>query len=104
MNSALKAGILTLIIVAIGFGLMSFLGDDDGGPSDQGTGSGEGNSSVTEEVRTNNRLPDREILKSSISGIVRDDAGTPLPGAVSLPPRWSRRSLSPMTAASVLMI
>ena len=36
MNSALKAGILTLIIVAIGFGLMSFLGDDDGGPSDQG--------------------------------------------------------------------
>ena len=35
MNSALKAGVLTLIIVAIGFGLMSFLGDDDGGSPDQ---------------------------------------------------------------------
>ena len=80
MNSALKAGILTLIIVAIGFGLMSFLGDDDGGPLDRGTGNGADNSSVIEEVSTNKRLPDREILKSSISGIVRDDAGTPLPG------------------------
>ena len=80
MNSALKAAVLTLIIVAIGFGLMSFLRDDGGDPSDRGAGNGAGNSSVTEEIRTNNRLPDREVLKSSISGIVRDDAGTPLPG------------------------
>ncbi|HIG05605.1 MAG TPA: carboxypeptidase regulatory-like domain-containing protein, partial [Planctomycetes bacterium] len=80
MSSAMKAAALTLLIVIIGFGLMSFLGDGPEGPGDNGSGVGSSNSSTTNPVTPVNRLPERQVLKSSISGLVRDEGGTPLPG------------------------
>ena len=80
MSSAMKAAALTLLIVIIGFGLMSFLGDGPEGPGENGSGVGSSNSSTTTPVTPVNRLPERQVLKSSISGLVRDEGGTPLPG------------------------
>ena len=80
MSSAKKAAALTLLIVIIGFGLMSFLGDGPDGPGDSGSEVGSNNSSTTNSVTSVKRLPERQVLKSSISGLVRDEGGTPLPG------------------------
>jgi len=80
MNMAMKALVLTGLIVLIGFGLMMFFGDDSGSPTLPSVVSNERDSGTGDEGTSINRLPAREILTASISGIVQDDAGAPLPG------------------------
>ena len=78
MNAAIKAGVITLLIVGIGFVLMTFLTDSD--PLPQG---GSSRNVVVEDLgqpkSTNTKLPDRPKQKVSVSGVVQDANGTPLP-------------------------
>lgn len=82
MNSAMKAALLTLLIVGIGFALMTFFGDS-GPPAIEGNFDGNTikESSDNQTPRTTG-LQEREVEKVTAYGSVRDEAGTPLPGAV----------------------
>ena len=81
MNAATKAALLTLLIVGIGYVLMTFLGDSGPPTFDEGQLSEPGKTAVEKTGLRDLGLPDREIEKVTVHGIVQDAAGTPLPGA-----------------------
>lgn len=81
MNAATKAALLTLLIVGIGYVLMTFLGDSGPPTFDEGQVSEPGRTAVEKTGLRDLGLPDRDIEKVTVHGIVQDAAGTPLPGA-----------------------
>ncbi|MEC9477423.1 MAG: carboxypeptidase-like regulatory domain-containing protein [Planctomycetota bacterium] len=82
MNAAMKAALLTLLIVGIGFALMTFLGDS-GPPTISEKSRSESSSPVnTGPTPGDVGLQERTVEKVNVFGSVRDENGTPLPGAV----------------------
>ena len=81
MNAATKAALLTLLIVGIGYLFMTFLGDSGPPTIDDRALSNGGGAAVEKPSPRDIGLPERDVEKVTVSGIVQDEAGTPLPGA-----------------------
>lgn len=80
MNAATKAALLTLLIVGIGFALMTFFGDSGPPAIDDQPAKDSVSGSNRDMTPRDVGLPEREVVKVSVPGVVRDDMGTPLPG------------------------
>lgn len=79
MNTATKAGVITLLIAGLCILVIQVMGPSD--PTMDPSVVSEVTETVREKVRTEPKLPERPKTLVSVQGIVRDSNGTPLPKA-----------------------